>query len=173
MQANTISNPDVILFDSIQSFLLNDSDFPHEFCNNSPTPTSTSSSCWPQSCGDDAAIVGEGAERSPHAPAEWRRYRGVRRRPWGKFAAEMRHPDRRGGRIWLGTYETAEDAALAYDQAAYELRGARARINFPHLIGSSAARKPVRVTKQRRPPASSSSLAGEIRAKLEGAAKCY
>ncbi|XP_022746038.1 dehydration-responsive element-binding protein 2D-like [Durio zibethinus] len=64
-------------------------------------------------------------------------YRGVRQRTWGKWVAEIRAPNG-GKRLWLGTFPTAFEAALAYDEAAKMMYGENAILNMPRMLDSDS-----------------------------------
>uniref|UniRef100_A0A0D6QTQ8 AP2/ERF domain-containing protein n=1 Tax=Araucaria cunninghamii TaxID=56994 RepID=A0A0D6QTQ8_ARACU len=90
-------------------------------------------------------------EQSAHTSPEEksRQYKGIRMRKWGKWVSEVRLPNSRD-KIWLGSYDTAEQAACAYDAAVYCLRGSKTKFNFPNSIpaipsASSLSREQIQV----------------------------
>ncbi|KAI3464289.1 hypothetical protein Pfo_020952 [Paulownia fortunei] len=76
---------------------------------------------------------------SETALASQKKYKGIRRRKWGKWVSEIRVPGT-PERLWLGSYATPEAAAVAHDVAFYCLRGNSSpqNLNFPLVLPASA-----------------------------------
>ncbi|GMI83056.1 hypothetical protein like AT1G22810 [Hibiscus trionum] len=70
--------------------------------------------------------------------ADEKKYKGVRRRRWGKWVSEIRVPGTEE-RLWLGSYSTPEAAAVAHDIAFYCLRrpSSLTALNFPSMLPPS------------------------------------
>ncbi|GLJ29597.1 hypothetical protein SUGI_0583630 [Cryptomeria japonica] len=111
-------------------------DYQFSSCNNTNVPLETSATVLAEEekrySADKRPSISSGENER-----EEKHYRGVKLvKSRRKYAAEIRHPEKKGSRLWLGSFDTAEAAAAAYDRAAFRMRGSRAILNFPLNVES-------------------------------------
>ncbi|XP_044392994.1 ethylene-responsive transcription factor ERF073-like [Triticum aestivum] len=101
---------------------------------NEPLPTGIMASC--ELYRSPAMARPKRRRASPSHP-----YRGIRQRAWGRWSAEIRDPIK-GARVWIGTFDTAAEAARAYDAEARRIHGRKARTNFPAAPAAPCSHRP-------------------------------